>query len=170
MGFRTRGFCTSRRRWIVSLVAGCALLAAACGGDDTADAPSATSVASSTDGSSTAATGSTAATDSAADRFPDVLSAEATYDDAAASWSFAVTLSSPYDTPERYADGWRVMDADGAVYGVHTLAHDHANEQPFTRRQSGVEIPDTVDEVIIEGRDQRNGFGGATVTVSLHTG
>ena len=101
------------------------------------------------------------------ERFPAIVGAEATFDEGSGTWSFSVTMSSPYDTPERYADGWRVMAADGTVYGVHTLAHDHAGEQPFTRRQSGVEIPADVREVTIEGRDQANGFGGATLTVEL---
>ena len=26
-----------------------------------------------------------------------------------------VTISSPYDSPERYADGWRVLDPEGNV-------------------------------------------------------
>jgi hypothetical protein len=103
------------------------------------------------------------------DRFPDVVAAEAAYDDGG-TWSFAVTISSPYDSPARYADGWRVIGPDGEVYGTHTLTHDHANEQPFTRTQRGVEIPDDVDEVTIEGRDQVNGFGGATVVVQLVRG
>ena len=103
-------------------------------------------------------------------RFPDVLDAVATFDPATGTWAFDVTVSSPYDTPERYADGWRVVGPDGTVYGVHTLAHDHAAEQPFTRRQSGVAIPDGVEAVTIEGRDRANGFGGGTVTIELQTG
>lgn len=99
--------------------------------------------------------------------FPNILEVEPTYDGVSGTWAFSVTVSSPYDTPDRYADGWRVVGPEGAVYGVHTLAHDHRNEQPFTRRQSNVEIPDDVDEVTIEGRDQANGFGGGTVTVDL---
>lgn len=83
------------------------------------------------------------------------------------TYSFSVTVSSPYDTPERYADGWRLTGPDGTVYGEHTLAHDHADEQPFTRTQSGVEIPDEVDEVTVEGRDSEHGYGGTTVTVPL---
>ncbi|WP_211659205.1 hypothetical protein [Phytoactinopolyspora halophila] len=98
-------------------------------------------------------------------RYPDVVDATAQRD--GDTYSFTVTISSPYDTPDRYADGWRVVDADGTVYGEHTLMHDHANEQPFTRTQSDVEIPDDVDEVTIEGRDQEYGYGGATVTVTL---
>ncbi len=104
------------------------------------------------------------------DDFPDVVDVAATFDASAGTWSFDVTMSSPYDSPERYADGWRVLGPDGTVYGVHTLTHDHAAEQPFTRRQSGIAIPDDVDAITIEGRDRANGFGGDTVTISLQTG
>ena len=76
-------------------------------------------------------------------------------------------MSSPYDTPERYADGWRVKGPDGTVYGVNTLDHDHAGEQPFTRVQSGITVPAGVEEVVVEGRDRTNGFGGTTKTVHL---
>lgn len=99
-------------------------------------------------------------------RYPDIVDVEldplgdGVYD-------VRVTVSSPYDTPQRYADGWRVLTPDGDVLGTHTLAHDHANEQPFTRTQGGVEIPADVDEVTVEGRDQRFGFGGDTVTVDV---
>lgn len=103
------------------------------------------------------------------DEFPDVVAAEADETDDGI-WTFTVTMTSPYDTPERYADGWRVLGPDCTVYGVHTLTHDHADEQPFTRTQSGVEIPDTVDRVTIEGRDQHNGFGGSVRTITLDRG
>jgi hypothetical protein len=103
-------------------------------------------------------------------QFPEIVGVDATYDPATATWTFDVTISSPYDTPERYADGWRVIGADGTVYGTHTLTHDHAAEQPFTRTQTSVEIPLDVDEVTIEGRDLLNGFGGPAVTVSLQAG
>lgn len=109
-------------------------------------------------------------TTAAVQRHPDVVGVEATYDDRSGTWTFAVTISSPYDTPDRYADGWRVVGPDGTAFGVHTLTHDHASEQPFTRRQTGVVIPDGVDEVTIEGRDQTYGFGGTTMTIALQTG
>ena len=88
--------------------------------------------------------------------FPDVIEARAEqgFD---GLWTFSATLSSPYDTPQRYADAWRVVGPDGEVYGIRELAHDHANEQPFTRSQSGIEIPDDVSVVTIEGRDQLSG-------------
>jgi hypothetical protein len=103
-----------------------------------------------------------------AQRFPDVLDVEVRR--AGETYEFEVTMSSPYDTPERYADGWRVRGSDGTVYGEHELLHDHAAEQPFTRTQTGVAIPDGVTEVIVEGRDGRFGYGGQTVTVSLPRG
>lgn len=82
-------------------------------------------------------------------------------------YDFDVTMSSPYDSPERYADAWRVIGDDGQVYGVRELLHDHANEQPFTRSLGEVEIPDTVASVTIQGRDQVYGWGGDVVEVSL---
>jgi hypothetical protein len=103
------------------------------------------------------------------DRHPDVLTVELR-PQPDGSYEAAVTLSSPYDTPERYADGWRVLDPVGSTLGTHTLLHDHANEQPFTRTQRGLMIPTGVSQVTVEGRDQANGFGGLTITVAVPDG
>jgi hypothetical protein len=102
-----------------------------------------------------------------ADRYPDVVALELASTDDDRVFDLAVTISSPYDSAERYADGWRVLDPDGNVLGTHTLMHDHANEQPFTRTQRGLEIPEGVTRVTVEGRDQANGFGGDTSTVDV---
>jgi hypothetical protein len=102
----------------------------------------------------------------AAQRFPDILDAKLVRT-ANGTFDVTVTVSSPYDTPERYADGWRVLALDGTVLGEHTLLHDHANEQPFTRTQAGLTIPDGADTVTIEGRDKANGYGGKSVTVPV---
>ncbi|GEM_PF-371158 len=99
-------------------------------------------------------------------QFPDVLKVVLTRQ-SDGLYDVAVTLSSPYDTPERYADGWRVMDAQGNVLGVHTLSHDHAAEQPFTRVQSGLRIPPDVLQVTVQSRDKTFGFGGTTMTVTV---
>ncbi len=102
-------------------------------------------------------------------RFPDVLDVrlvsrgERVFD-------VAVTISSPYDTPGRYADGWRVLGPDGTVLGSHELLHDHAGEQPFTRTQTGLTIPEGITEVTIEARDLVHGFGGARLTVPVPEG
>lgn len=99
-------------------------------------------------------------------RYPDVADVKVT--DSGGRLSFAVTMTSPYDSPERYADGMRVRSVDGQqVYGERTLTHDHASEQPFTRSIDNVEIPDSVTEVVVEGRDQVSGWGGQTRTVPL---
>ena len=161
-------------RTLAALVA-LALVVAACGGDDddpvAADSPTATAAPAPTvEPELTATPVPEPAADSPADDveelFPDVLAAEATLD-GDGTWTFRTTLSSPYDTPERYADAWRVLDPDGNELGVRILTHDHANEQPFTRSLSNVEIPDDVTTVTIEGRDQVSGWGGATVEVEL---
>ncbi len=100
------------------------------------------------------------------DRYPDVIGVELRHVGDRV-YDVAVTISSPYDSPARYADGWRVLDPTGNVLGTHTLLHDHANEQPFTRTQRGLEIPAGISEVSVEGRDQANGFGGGTITLEV---
>ena len=104
--------------------------------------------------------------ESTSDDFPDIIAAQAT-PDGDGTWRFDVTVSSTYDTPQRYADGWRVVGPDGTEYGFRFLTHDHANEQPFTRSQSGIPIPADVTTVTIEGRDQANGYGGGFLELSL---
>ncbi len=120
-----------------------------------------------TQAESTASTGSEVSSDGGeTELFPDVVDVEAVHD-GDGSWTFHVTLSSPYDSPERYADAWRVVGPDGTVFGERILLHDHAAEQPFTRSQSGIEIPADVGTVTVEGRDQVSGWGGATMDVTL---
>lgn len=102
----------------------------------------------------------------AAQKFPDVLSAKVTAR-GAQTFDFDVTVSSPYDTPQRYADAFRVMGKDHKVFGERILFHDHAGEQPFTRDLYGVKIPAGVRTVIIQARDQRFGYGGKSLEVAL---
>ena len=139
---------------ILTVVAGLA----ACGGSEE-------TTATSDNPSPPVATSATVPTEPADQQYPDVVDAVARQD--GDTWAFDVTISSPYDTPDRYADAWRVVAPDGTELGVRLLTHDHASEQPFTRSLDGVEIPDAVDTVTIEGRDQANGFGGATFELTL---
>jgi len=101
-----------------------------------------------------------------AQRFPDVLAARVRAS-GADTFNFDVTVSSPYDSPQRYADAFRVMGADGSVYGERKLLHDHAGEQPFTRDLYGVTVPRGVSMVTIQARDLRFGYGGKTIGVEL---
>lgn len=178
----------SRCRWpnpLLAAVVALVLLAAGCGDEDTSDdGAAAESVTTGSSAPTTSTTDPASTNPSVADEagddsresadedgvsgelFPDVLAATAQLD-GDGSWTFSATLSSPYDTASRYADAWRVVGPDGQVYGIRELAHDHASEQPFTRSQSGIMIPDDVTTVIVEGRDQVSGWGGATVEVDL---
>jgi hypothetical protein len=112
-----------------------------------------------------AATQTSAPTASDLQQFPDVIAVEVRAD--GERFDFDVTLSSPYDTPQRYADAFRVMDERGAVFGERVLLHDHQFEQPFTRDLYDVAIPAGVTRVIVQGRDQLSGYGGVTMTVVL---
>ena len=151
-------------RLIASAIA-LTLVASACGGsdEDAVDEQTAGGQEVAVETSTTIATTEPAsgdgASNDAATFFPDVLDATATQADDG-TWTFAVTLSSPYDTPEHYADAWRVVGPDGDELGFRLLTHDHANEQPFTRSHSGIESPSDVTTVTIEGRDLVNGWGG----------
>lgn len=99
-------------------------------------------------------------------RYPDVLDVKVR---AAADerFDFDVTVSSPYDTPGRYADGLRVATRQGQVLGERKLLHDHQGEQPFTRDLHAVRIPKHVKHVVVQARDQLNGYGGQSMDIAL---
>ncbi len=99
-------------------------------------------------------------------RFPDIVGVKVRAQGPGA-FDFDVTVSSPYDTPRRYADAFRVLGKDGTVYGERILLHDHAGEQPFTRDLYGVKIPEGVRAVMIQGRDREHGYGGKTMDIAL---
>lgn len=138
-----------------------ALAASACSGSDSAGTDS--------DADPAAEAGTDAAGDPVADmsaiEFPEVIDAVIT--PTGDTFRVEVTISSPYDSPERYADAWRVKASDGTELAVRELTHDHAGEQPFTRSLDGVEIPADVTVVVVEGRDLANGWGGGSLELSV---
>jgi len=81
------------------------------------------------------------------------------------NYTFDVTVRSADTGWDKYADRWEVTATDGAVLGTRVLAHPHVDEQPFTRSQSGIVIPDGIDRVIVRARDSVEGFCGAVVEV-----
>lgn len=83
------------------------------------------------------------------------------------SWTVSVTLSHPDTGWDHYADGWRVLSPTGEELGVRVLHHPHVEEQPFTRSLSGVTIPEGLQEIQIEARDNKEGWTGRTKTVVL---
>lgn len=108
----------------------------------------------------------TTTTHTALQQYPDVVSVDVDVE-SDGTYRFEVTISSPYDSPERYADAWRILAPDGTQLAIRELLHDHANEQPFTRSLSGVELPAGIETVTVEGRDLEYGWGGATVDVDV---
>jgi hypothetical protein len=83
------------------------------------------------------------------------------------SYRFDVTLRHADAGWEHYADRWQVIGPDGTVYGERVLAHPHDTEQPFTRSQSGVVIPEGVKTVFIRAHDKLHGWGGAELELEL---
>lgn len=90
------------------------------------------------------------------------------------TWTFHVTVAHPDTGWDDYADGWDVVAPDGTVLKTdpddaftRVLLHPHENEQPFTRSQSGIAIPEGVTEVTVRAHDLVDGFGGQEVVVDL---
>ena len=103
----------------------------------------------------------------------DVLFVKATQS-ADGTWHFDVTVAHPDTGWEDYADGWDVVLPDGSVVKVNPtdpftrlLAHPHETEQPFTRSQGGIRIPDGVTTVTVRAHDLVDGWGGKTVIIDL---
>jgi hypothetical protein len=89
-------------------------------------------------------------------------------------WTFHVTVEHPDVGWEDYADGWDVVTPDGTVLKpdpdapfTRLLLHPHVDEQPFTRSQSGIEIPPGVTQVRVRAHDLVDGYGGREVVVDL---
>jgi hypothetical protein len=90
------------------------------------------------------------------------------------TWTFHVTVEHPDTGWEDYADGWDVLTPDGDVLRpdlntpfTRLLLHPHVNEQPFTRSQTGIEIPSHVTQVRVRAHDLVDGYGGREVVVDL---
>ena len=84
-----------------------------------------------------------------------------------ATWTFSVTLRHDDTGWDDHADGWRVVGADGTELGLRILVHPHVNEQPFTRSQTGITIPEGVTQVFVEARTNTEGWGAVRFPVDL---
>jgi hypothetical protein len=103
----------------------------------------------------------------------DVVSVRAVQN-ADGTWTFHVTVRHPDTGWEDYADGWDVITPEGRVLKpdpdsafTRTLLHPHVDEQPFTRSQAGIVIPDGVTTVRVRAHDLVDGWGGQEVVVDL---
>lgn len=90
------------------------------------------------------------------------------------TWTFSVTVQHPDTGWDDYADGWDVVTPDGTVLKTspddqftRPLLHPHEEEQPFTRSQGGIVIPEGATRVRVRAHDIVDGFGGREVVVDL---
>lgn len=83
------------------------------------------------------------------------------------AWRFDVTLSHGDTGWDDYADGWRVELEDGTVLATRTLLHPHVNEQPFTRSQSGIDIPGDAAQVFVRASTNVDGWADQTTAFSI---
>lgn len=89
-------------------------------------------------------------------------------------WTFSVTVEHPDTGWDDYVNGWNVYLLDGTILKTEssskftrTLLHPHVNEQPFTRSQSGIEIPQGAERIIVKAHDLLDGFGGDEVVIDM---
>jgi hypothetical protein len=83
------------------------------------------------------------------------------------AFKFDVTVAHADAGWEHYADKWDVLGADGTMYATRVLAHPHDDEQPFTRSQGGVAIPEGIRTVTVRAHDLVHGYGGRELIVDL---
>lgn len=85
------------------------------------------------------------------------------------TWTVDTTLLHQDSGWDHYADKWRVVDPRGNVLGERVLLHPHENEQPFTRSESGIKIPETTTIVYVEAHDKVHGWSRQHVRVDLQS-
>ena len=83
-------------------------------------------------------------------------------------YRFSVTLYHDDDGEEGYANWWQVETLDGDRLGRRDLTHPHGTRE-FTRSAT-VEIPESIDCVVVRGHDQTHGYGGRTILYELDSG
>lgn len=88
----------------------------------------------------------------------------------AGAYTFAVTVTSPDNGCERYADWWEVISPDGSrLFYRRILLHSHVEEQPFTR--SGGPIPIQADtEVVVRVHVKPLGYAVNALQGSVASG
>lgn len=76
----------------------------------------------------------------------------------AGAYNFSVTISSPDEGCNQYADWWEVITQDGELLYRRVLLHSHVGEQPFTR--SGGPVPIGADTIVlVRAHMNTSGYG-----------
>ena len=92
-------------------------------------------------------------------------------------WTFYVSVTSQETGWDKYANEWRVISCSTSssrnsspsreVLGTRVLAHPHVTEQPFTRSHR-IEIPNSVEVVLVEAQDSVLGYCGNQYEYALN--
>lgn len=85
------------------------------------------------------------------------------------SWCFSASVRHNDEGWDHYADGWEVVDLEGNQLGNRPLAHPHDTEQPFTRSQCNIVIPEAISTVAVRAKCNQHGFGGKPVVIDMTT-
>ena len=84
------------------------------------------------------------------------------------TYAFHVTVRHNDEGWDHYADLWQVIDTvTGTILGERVLLHPHENEQPFTRSQSGIVIPDGTAAITVRAKCTKHGYEGKQVKIDL---
>jgi hypothetical protein len=95
-------------------------------------------------------------------------------EEADGTWTFHVTVSHKDKGLNDFVDGWDLVTPSGTVLKLEShhrftkvLRTPHVKEQPFTRTQRGIQVPEGIDAVRARAHDMRHGWGGQEVMVQL---
>ncbi len=90
-------------------------------------------------------------------------------------WTFHVSVEHEDVNWYDFADGWDVVLPDGTSLKshhyaefTHKLRHPHVHEQPFTRTQNEIAIPEGTKQVTVRAHDKKDGWGGQEIEVLLN--
>jgi len=90
------------------------------------------------------------------------------------TWTFHVTVKHQDEGWDDYANGWDLVLDDGTVLKADpgdrftkVLRHPHVDEQPFTRTQKGLVIPEGVTSLRVRAHDKRHEFHTLDETIEL---